>query len=156
MVDLSDKLDKLKGKGSDDKDSPKKKKKKKKKKSSSGGGNAVERAAKGAGDDSGSSGGRSVSKPQGDGSDDIRRLLLCIGNILAYTEGAKLQLEQKKGKQATERLHATKNIHDESLTFMSAFNVQEVAERHGFDWEDDVLNYILQHQDFEEMVKKYN
>lgn len=156
MVDLSDKLDKLKGGKSNNNDKKKKGGKKKPKKDNSGSGNPIERAAKGGSDGNSDSGGRGVSKPTGNGNEDIRRLLLCIGNILAYTEGAKLQLEQKKGKKAKERLHATKNIHDESLTFMSAFNVQEVAERHGFDWEDDVLNYILQHQDFEEMVKKYN
>lgn len=153
MVDFTDKVkDKLGG--SDDSDKEKKdsgsgsKKKSKKKKS----GDAVKRSVEKKKQSSSES--KDLSKSTTD--EDIERLLMCIGNIIAYTEGAKLRLDDKKGKKATQRHHATKNIYDESVTFMGAFNIQEVAERHGYDWQEDILEYILQHQDFDDMVKKYN
>jgi len=44
-------------------------------------------------------------------------------------------------------------MYDRYTTIVSRTNVQRIAERHGFDWQEDIINFVLQEQDLDDRLQ---
>lgn len=86
---------------------------------------------------------------------DVKELLDAIANIILYVEGSlrsKQDMDNKKQRDATIEVVA-ENIYEQYKTILSRNEVQNISERHGYDWQNDILKGVLTEQDFESKLK---
>lgn len=101
--------------------------------------------------------GRSMNTNPGNAKKrDVKELLDCIANIVLYVEGTKHAEEDKDNKNRRDEvtLVIADAIHDAYQSILSEVEVQRIAERHGYDWESDVLKGVLENQDFESKLEQ--
>jgi len=82
--------------------------------------------------------------------DEIKDLLDCIANVLLFVEGNlrdKQQKENKKVRDSTIEV-VSENVYDRYTTITSKTEVQNIAERYGYDWNEDIIQGVLSNQDF--------
>jgi len=87
---------------------------------------------------------------------ELKDLLDCVANILLFVEG---NLRDKQSKDKQTQRDATievvsENIYDRFTEIVSRTEVQNIAERNGFDWQNDIIQGVLSDQDFESRVKE--
>jgi hypothetical protein len=113
--------------------------------------NALERAV-----DKGDIDGSGLRTNSGNPTDDeIEDMLKCIANVLLVVEGSVREKEQSDDvsqRDKTEKSVA-ENMYDRYTTIVSRTNVQRIAERHGFDWQEDIINFVLQEQDLDDRLQ---
>lgn len=82
---------------------------------------------------------------------DVNELLKCIANIVLLAEGTKVAKEEKDNTDRRDEVTRkfTTVLHNYYQELLSESRVQTVAEKHGYDWQDDILMDVLENQDFE-------
>lgn len=94
----------------------------------------------------------SSSSPSGSGSvepGDFANVLEAIANILFYTEGKMRAYKKPTSKREVVETNVTTDIYEQYTEFVAQNNVQNICEKHGIDWHDDVLQRVIAEQDFE-------
>lgn len=100
---------------------------------------------------SGSSGGGNPVRDTTSNS-DIENLLYALGNVHLYIEGVKHKSESEDNKRSEMYKELASNFESQLVEFYGVFDVQKIAEKHGMDWEKDVLEHIIEHQDLGDVV----
>lgn len=146
MVD-KDRLDKLVGGSSDDGGDNKSKDKKEKSRSRSKKKKEKSKKSK-LSELKGSISSSSSSSSSGSGGgDDIKRLLFTISNMEAYTR-VMIDYEPDKFKPAHNRVKEdlAKDISGEITNFLGVFNIRDILDKYGYDWEN-ILRISIENKD---------
>jgi len=80
---------------------------------------------------------------------DVRDLLDAIANVILYIEGNyrdKKNQDNKSQREATIEV-VSENIYESYKTIIGRTNVQTIAEKHGYDWQEDILEGVLDGRD---------
>lgn len=87
---------------------------------------------------------------------EIKDLLDCIANVLLFVEGNLREKQEKDNKTQRDATieSVSENLYDRYTTMVGRAGVQNIAERNGFDWQDDILTGVLSDQDFESKIKE--
>jgi hypothetical protein len=150
MVDrdkIKSRMDSDEGGSSEDDDEPsrlaKKRKKKKKKKEKS----------KSKDTSSSSSSSSGSSSPSGKVKrSDYSSILGALGNMLLYVEGKHRALKDPDGMKEKVKYRISGRIYDQYTDMVSEDNIQYICEKYNIDWEEDVLDSILEDQDYSKVV----
>lgn len=88
-------------------------------------------------------------------SSDIRDLLDCIANVILFVEGNVRSKEEKDNTAMKDKvqLRIAKGMYEQYNEIISRNEVQKIAEKHGYDWKDDILKGVLTEQDFEKRIR---
>ncbi len=76
--------------------------------------------------------------------DDFYRLLLALGEMQMYGHVANKSLDQEGGKKAKVMSETVDDITGNTVEFIGSFDVMKLADRHGIDWQDDVLDRVAE------------
>lgn len=85
---------------------------------------------------------------------DVEDLLKCIGNIFLYVEGHNRIDEYQDEVSAKNEIKsvAANVLQGVFEDYISLLGVQKIAERNGYDWEEDIIKGILSDQNMKEIV----
>lgn len=86
--------------------------------------------------------------------EDIKDLLDCIANVILYIEGVNLDRSNKNNPSLEDRVikRISGGMQDQYEEIVSKAEVQKVSERHGYDWENDIIMGVVSDQDFESKI----
>lgn len=102
--------------------------------------------------------GSSLQTNPGDPSKShVKELLMGVANIMLYVEGIKLDVEGKSDPSPREEIKGSvaSGVAGYFEEIVSRNEVQRIAEQHGFDWEQDIIQGVLEDQDFESKIEGY-
>lgn len=82
------------------------------------------------------------------------KVLESMANILLYVEGKMRSTEdcQNKREEIEHGIYST--IYDEFTKFVGQYDVQAICERYNIDWQEDVVEAVLQDQNFDNNLDK--
>ncbi len=86
---------------------------------------------------------------------DIKNMLMAIGNTRLFVEGVKLKFEDEDSVKANVSESIAKDLLSKQTEFAGLFKVREIASKYGLDWEEDILQEIMENQNTEELVEEY-
>lgn len=90
--------------------------------------------------------------------EDVKELLDCIANVILFVEGNIRAKEEKDDDKMDMRDKTIKfvaeKMYEQYKDIISKNRVQRISERHGYDWQKDVLQDVLENQDFGSKIKQ--
>lgn len=103
-------------------------------------------------------GGQSLRTNSGDvDREDVKELLDCIANVILFIEGTLRDKQNKDNLGMKQRtiMNVSKSVYDQYKDIISKNEVQRIAERHGYDWKEDVIEDVLENQDFKSKINQH-
>lgn len=104
----------------------------------------------------------SSSKKKGKGSSgsgiprrDAGEVLECLGNIVLYSEGMLRSREDPDSEKESVQGNIAGVVYDQYTEIISKHDVQAICEKYAVDWQSDVLENILENQDFSTKVENF-
>lgn len=87
---------------------------------------------------------------------EIESMLYALANPLLYLRGMETMCDEKLEKTNSKKYRIQKAMVTECLEqitkMYSLYNIHRIAEKHGYDWEEDVMFYVMENQDEEELM----
>jgi hypothetical protein len=84
---------------------------------------------------------------------DYSSILGALGNMLLYIEGKHRALKDPDGIKERVKYRVSGRIYDQYTDIISEDNIQYICEKYNIDWEEDVLDSILEDQDYSKVVQ---
>ncbi len=78
----------------------------------------------------------------------VKEVLMAIANSLLYAEGKSRAVDDPENGRERYSKAAADNIYEQYAEIASQYEVQLVAEKYGFDWENDIIKEVLEDQDY--------